>query len=52
MARKNKRYDNHQSLGDVVVISRWGHTHDPIPTRWGYVCLGCGRAVNERGEER
>lgn len=50
MARKNKRWVNHQSIGETT--PKWGHVHQPIPTRWGYVCLACGRGVTEQGEER
>lgn len=44
MARKNNRWEGHQSFGTVISNER-EHTHTPVPTRTGHVCLSCGRPI-------
>lgn len=42
MARKNKRWSTHQGL---EVQAPRDHTCIPVPTRWGHLCLTCGRPM-------
>lgn len=49
MARKNKRWEGQPSFG--AVSNEREHTHTPVPTRTGHVCLSCGRPITE-GEVR
>jgi hypothetical protein len=43
MARKNNRWDTHQSIGPEPDPRR--HECEPIATRTGHICLLCGRPV-------
>jgi hypothetical protein len=46
MARKNKRWEGQPSFG--AVSNEHEHTHTPVPTQQGHVCLSCGRPLGDR----
>lgn len=43
MARKNNRWDTHQSLG--YLSEPRVHIHQPLPTAQGHICLSCGQRL-------